>query len=93
MKHLFTTGEEIHKKNLKQLLEGMLVVNHICYDDITDNTIFEASGTLDELPVSVNFKIKDNSFRDIKYRFDVKILAQSDLLRADWESYKIVPSN
>ncbi|MDP4094137.1 MAG: hypothetical protein Q8920_12330 [Bacillota bacterium] len=89
MKHLFASGEHIYFKNVKQLEQGKLVVDHLIYDEIKENTLFEAVGTLEGNPVSVLFKIKGEAFADIKFKHTVKILMQSDLILVQWDYYEI----
>ncbi len=89
MKHLFASGECIYLKNVKDLEQGKLVVEYLNYDDVTEDTIFEAVGVIDDKPAVVKFKIKNDGFEDIKFRYSVKILMQSDLIQADWESYEV----
>jgi len=89
MKHIFASGEEIYKKNVKSLEEGAFVVEYINYDAVAEGTIFEAVGILNDKPVSVEFKIKQESFSDVNFRAKVGIMMQSDLIIAEWESYTI----
>jgi hypothetical protein len=89
MKHIFATGEELYKKNRKDIEQGTFIAQYLNYDVVNENTIFEAVGTLGEKSVSVKFKINEGCFDDINFRHSVKILMQSDLIVADWDSYEI----
>jgi hypothetical protein len=89
MKHIFSTGEILYAKNAKKLSEGDLVAEHLHYDTVSEDSEFEVVGKLDEKPVSVKFRINRGFCDDLKFKFMVKILMQSDLLAADWEHYSI----
>jgi hypothetical protein len=89
MRHIFTSGEEIYGKTKKQLDQGEFIIKHIDYEDICEETLFEAGGTIEGKLVSVDFKIKSDSFSDIKFRNSVKILMLSDLVLAEWDHYTL----
>ncbi|MCX8129944.1 MAG: hypothetical protein N3I35_07590 [Clostridia bacterium] len=90
MKHLFASGEHIYKKNVKQLRDVSFEAEYLVYDEVAEDTEFEAVGRIEDKNVSVKFRIKGDSYSDIKFRHTVKILMQSDILLADWENYEIV---
>lgn len=89
MKHIFSSGEEIYKKNVKELEQGTFTAEYLNYDKVEEDTLFEAVGKLDSKPVSVEFRIRKDSFGDVGFRSNIGILMQSDIIVADWESYKI----
>lgn len=89
MKHLFASGEHIYSKNVKDLKQGTFVAEYLNYDEVEEDTVYEAVGNIGKSPVSVKFKIAKESFQDIKFKHMVRILMQSDLILADWESYEI----
>ena len=89
MKHLFASGEHIYSKNVKPLKQGVFIAEYLNYDDVKEDTVFEAVGSLGRKPAAVRFKISKESFEEIKFKHMVKILMQSDLMLADWEYYEI----
>lgn len=89
MRHIFASGEEIYHKNEKELDQGKITLKNIDYDVIDENTVFVAEGVYSERMVTLKFKIKSNSFDEIKFRYSVKILMLSDLVQAEWEYYEI----
>lgn len=89
MKHIFASGEEIYKKNIKELEHGTFIAKSISYENISEDTVFQAEGMIKDKPVLVEFKIKADHLGDIKFRHSVKILMQSDLMVSDWEFYKV----
>lgn len=89
MKHLFASGEHIYKKNVKDLAQGKLETEYLNYDEVGEETVFEAIGSMSGREVSVKFKIAKEAFEEIRFKHMVKILMQSDLLLAEWESYEV----
>ena len=89
MKHIFASGEEIYKKNVRELTEGTFTAKQIDYENIATDTVFEAEGTVNGKPAVVRFKVGGDSFPDIQFRFSLKIMMQSDLIQAQWESYEV----
>lgn len=89
MKHIFASGEEMYGKNRKKIEQGELIIQHLDYDEVKEETLFKAVGRLNEQSVSIDFKIKSDSFRDIQFRHSVKILMQSDLVQAEWDFFHI----
>lgn len=90
MKHLFSSGEIMYKKNEKKLPEGVLYGSHLEYEGVESDTMYECTGTLNEKDVKVIFSLSDDEFDGVKSRYVFKILMQSDIFLADWKSYEIV---
>lgn len=89
MKHLFSSGEVMYKKNQKNLVEGLFTGEYLEYVNVESDTEFTCVGTLDEKKAVVFFSLMKSEFHDIKNRFSFKILMQSDLFISDWRSYTI----
>lgn len=89
MKHLFASGEIIYLKNKRNLEQGILVAEYIDYDSVDEDNSYNAIGEIDGKPASVKFRLKKDIYDDIKFRYSIKILMQSDLLQAEWEDYEI----
>lgn len=89
-KHLFSSGEVMYQKNEKQLLEGILLGTALEYDDVTPDTRFVCSGTLNGKETRVRFMLAEAEFESIKNRYMFNILMQSDILLAEWENYEII---
>jgi len=89
MKYIFSTGEILYARNKKHLEQGLLEVECLYYTDISQYGEYEAVGTLNGVPATVKFKISQSSFADISFKHSVRILMQSDLLQAEWESYRV----
>ena len=89
MKHLFSSGEVLYKKNLKMLEQGSLYAYSLHYEELGENTTIEAQGSLNEKKVCVRFKVQKSCFDELNFKAKLKILMQSDLLLADWETYDI----
>lgn len=89
MKHLFSSGEALYRKNTRELSEGILVGKFLEYDDVRPETKFYCTGLLNDQEVKVSFVLSKNGFEDIKTRKDFGILMQSDIFLAEWASYRI----
>ena len=89
MKHLFASGEHIYNKNEKDLEQGKFVAEYLEYDEMSEDTMFEAIGSIDGKPASAKFKISKDSFGDIKFKHTVRILMQSDIFQSDWDGCEI----
>ncbi|MCX7709960.1 MAG: hypothetical protein N2484_08920 [Clostridia bacterium] len=89
MKHLFTSGEILYKKNVKKLEQGSFLADTLQYGEVGENTVFEAEGNIDDKPVIVKFTIKQSCCEELKFKSMLKILMQSDLMEAEWENYEI----
>lgn len=90
MGHLFSSGEILYKKNVKELSEGLLIGTTLEYDKVEPDTRFICHGTLNGEPVKVDFAILDEEYESVKSRFIFKILMQSDILLANWKNYEII---
>jgi hypothetical protein len=88
--HLFTTGETLYGKNIKKMEEGEFAAETIYYDEVNENTKYEVKGHIGGNPVLIKFTVSCHSMDDLKFKAMVKILMQTDLLLADWESYEII---
>lgn len=89
MKHLFSSGEVMYKKNQKQLNEGLFVGEFFEYDQVEPQTRFKCFGKLDDKPAEVTFILSDEDFDGVKSRHMFRILMQSDILLSNWKSYEI----
>ena len=90
MKHLFSSGETMYKKNEKELSEGILEGRYLEYDRIDSKTEFYCFGELNNKSVKVSFILSELGFEDIEERHNYGILMQSDILLAEWKNYKIL---
>lgn len=89
MKHIFSTGEVLYKKNVKKLPEGELVAEYLVYETVAEDSEFAVTGLLDKKPVMVKFRLEQGNCEVLKFKHMVRILMQSDLLAADWECHSI----
>ncbi|NLL96560.1 MAG: hypothetical protein GX227_05565 [Clostridiaceae bacterium] len=89
MKHLFSSGEVMLKKNSRELPEGILVGKFLEYEKVEPDTKFYCTGLLNNKEVKVSFVLSENDFDGIKTRKNFGILMQSDIFLAEWASYKI----
>lgn len=89
MKHLFSSGEVMYKKNEKVLSEGTLSGTHLEYDNVEPDTNYICCGTLNGKNVKVSFTLSGDEFDDVKTRHNFRILMQSDILQAGWKNYRI----
>lgn len=89
MKHLFASGEIIYLKNKRNLEHGTLIAEYIEYDSVDESNTYNAIGEINGKAVSVKFRIKEDSYDDIKFRYSIKILMQSDLIQAEWKDYEV----
>jgi len=89
MKHLFSSGEAMFKKNSRELPEGTLVGKFLEYEEVRPDTRYYCTGVLNNREVKVSFEISEKEFNGIKMRKDLGILMQSDIFLAEWISYKI----
>ena len=55
MKHLFSSGEAMYKKNERELSEGILEGEYLEYDKVDSDTKFYCSGLLNDKNVKVSF--------------------------------------
>lgn len=90
MGHLFSSGEILYKKNEKKLPEGLLIGTTLEYDEVELDTRYICIGTIQDEPVKVEFVLSPEEFQSVKNRSVFRILMQSDILLADWKSYKII---
>ncbi|HBR01791.1 MAG TPA: hypothetical protein DD738_04190 [Ruminiclostridium sp.] len=90
MEHLFSSGEALYKKNEKELREGLLIGATLEYGGVEPDTQFTCMGSLNGKPVKVGFSLSPEDYEGIKNRFTFKILMQSDILLANWKSYRII---
>lgn len=89
MKHLFSSGEILYSQNVKKLEQGILKADTIQYGEVSEGVTYEVEGNIDERPVLVRFKIKEECYPELKFKATLKILMQSDLMDAEWEDYEI----
>ncbi|MCX7841864.1 MAG: hypothetical protein N2489_02160 [Clostridia bacterium] len=90
MKHYFASGEILYGKSQKELPEGTFKAEYLVYDAVGIDIEYEGIGTIGDCPVLVFFKISEESYPEIYFKNSVRILMQSDLLQADWKTYRIV---
>lgn len=90
MKHLFSSGETMYKKNQKELPEGLFLGESLEYEDVQPDTYFVCNGELNGKQAKIRFKISEEDYGSVKNRYDFRILMQSDILQANWESYEII---
>lgn len=90
MKHLFSSGEAMFKKNEKKLLEGVLEGKFLEYESVEPDTKYYCVGVMNNQEVRVQFTVSETDFQSIKNRHNFGILMQSDILLADWENYEIL---
>lgn len=89
MRHLFSSGEVMYKKNQKSLMEGMLIGEFLQYGNVESDTEYICVGKLNSRNAQVHFAIAEDDFKDVKTRHGFRILMQSDLLSANWIRYNI----
>lgn len=90
MKHLFSSGEAMYKKNTRELPEGSLEGRFLEYEKVEPDTKFYCTGLLNNKEVKVRFTLSKYEFEGIKSRSNFGILMQSDIFLAEWASYKII---
>lgn len=90
MKHLFSSGEVMYKKNQKELPEGLLSGETLEYDSVEEGSFFLCAGSLEGRPVKVRFSLSEDEFEDVRNRYMFRILMQSDILLAKWKAYEIL---
>ena len=86
MKHLFSSGEVLYKKNVKELSEGVLLGETLEYDGVEADYEFICNGSISDNPVNVRFLLSDDELDSVKMKFMFKILMQSDIFLAKWKS-------
>lgn len=89
MRHLFASGEYIHKKNIKRLEQGEFLAEYLEYDGIDKDTVYSAIGKIDGKDAVVKFKVNSDSYEEIKFKHSIRILMQSDIVISEWESYEV----
>ncbi len=89
MKHLFTSGEVLYKKNNKFLKEGEFRAEGLAYDEVSQGALYEAHGVLNDRPAVIKFKLKGEFVDELHFKSKLKILMQSDLFLTEWEEYEI----
>jgi hypothetical protein len=89
MKHLFSSGEAMFKRNSRELPEGTLVGKFLEYEEAEPDTRFYCTGLLNDKEVKVSFVLSENNFDDIRTRKNLGILMQSDIFLAEWDNYII----
>lgn len=72
------------KKNRRELPYGVLMGEHLEYDEVEPDTQFFCVGKLNDKAVRVGFKIAPEAFEDVKTRYTFKILMQSDIFNTEW---------
>lgn len=93
MKHLFSSGEAMYKKNSRELAEGILEGRFLEYEKVEPNTSFYCTGLLNNKEVKVLFTLSKNEYEGILSRSNFGILMQSDIFLADWDTYKILETD
>jgi hypothetical protein len=87
MKHLFSSGEIMFKKNQKTLKEGLFVGEYLEFDAVEQNTEYVCIGKMGDKPAKVCFTLAEDEYEGVKSRFSFNILMQSDVFNANWKSY------
>lgn len=90
MRHLFSSGEAMFKKNEKKLTEGLLQGTSLEYDGVELDTWFLCIGKLNGKDIQVRFKISEEEFEGVRSRSNFNILMQSDILQTNWKSYEVI---
>lgn len=90
MKHLFSSGEAMYKKNERELNEGILEGEFLEYERVDLNTKYYCTGVLNNKKVRVLFTLSENDIEDIKNRQSLGILMQSDIFLAEWNDYELL---
>ncbi|NLU31147.1 MAG: hypothetical protein GXX04_00795 [Clostridiaceae bacterium] len=88
-KHLFTSGEVMYEKNLKQLNEGLFKAEYMEYSDVGPDTEYICFGSLNDRKAQIIFSIADEHLENVRMKHSYNILMQSDLLSANWKSYRV----
>ena len=89
MKHIFSSGELLYRKNVRELEEGKFTAESIEYDDVEQGIEYYAIGQIEDKKALVKFQIKEDECDELSFKYSIKILMQSDLIQADWKSYSI----
>jgi len=89
MQHVFSSGEILHKENIKELDEGNLVADYLVYDKIDEETEYICVGKINGKNVNVRFKLDSLGVERVLFKNNVNILMQSDIYHADWNQYQI----
>lgn len=89
MRHIFSSGELLHKENVKELNEGKLAADYLIYDKIKEDTEFICQGKINEKDVNVRFKLDSIGVERVLFKNNVNILMQSDIYHANWKKYFI----
>jgi hypothetical protein len=87
MKHLFSSGEIMYKKNQRTLKEGLFVGEYLEFDTVEQDTEYICIGKMGDKPARVSFTLTEDEYEGVKSRFIFKILMQSDVFNANWKSY------
>lgn len=89
MRHIFSSGEILHKENVKELSQGSLVAEYLFYNKIEKDTEFICKGKINGKSVNVRFKLDSLGLERVVFKNSVNILMQSDIYHANWEKYDI----
>ncbi|MGI6124569.1 MAG: hypothetical protein ACOYIG_10385 [Acetivibrionales bacterium] len=90
MKHLFSSGEAMHKKNVRELSEGVFEGEYLEYDKVDLDTKFFCSGVINNKKVRLSFTLSELGYEDVSGRLNFGILMQSDILLAEWKDYELL---
>ncbi|MDI9515056.1 MAG: hypothetical protein GX384_03090 [Clostridiaceae bacterium] len=88
-KYLFSSGEVMFEKNLKQLEEGLFVAEFMRYADVGPDTEYICVGRLNDKEAEISFVLADDQLEHVKMKHTYNILMQSDLLNANWKEYRV----
>ncbi|NLY18232.1 MAG: hypothetical protein GX045_04630 [Clostridiaceae bacterium] len=89
MRHNFSSGEILHRENIKELDEGVLVADCLVYDKIDAETEYICVGKINEKNVNVKFKLDSFGAERVLFKNSLNILMQSDIFKAKWAKYRI----
>lgn len=89
MRHNFSSGELLHRENVKELDEGRLVADYLVYDRIEEETEYICVGKINEKNVTVRFKLDSFGAERVLFKNSVNILMQSDIYKTNWANYRI----
>ncbi|NLB79527.1 MAG: hypothetical protein GX796_12005 [Clostridiaceae bacterium] len=89
MQLFFSSGEVLHKENVKELNEGTLVGENISYIGIEEDTEYKCLGKVNERGAKIIFKLTALAFERVAFKNNVNILMPSDIYQSNWEKYRI----
>ncbi len=89
MRHIFSSGERLYNENIKELMEGKLIAEHLDYEDIEKDTEFVCYGEISGKNVIVRFVLEQEDIKKVIFKKTLNILMQSDIFHSQWKNYTI----